>query len=154
MPHYSVSSEIRDRFELPSVKKEMNKHVLAEYLAADWHSRAETIWNRVMRLEPGHCSTLKLNILNVKKYWEPDLCEMRSFLKDEEHFECYLELVTDSIKRLSRSHKPISIEVSGGLDSSAIFCLASKLRQSNGLLSPSMEGYTINIENDSEADEI
>ena len=51
-------------------------------------------------------------------------------------------LVFDSVKRQSRCHQPVAVEVSGGLDSSAVFCVAEQLRRTGHLPAPAIAGYT------------
>ena len=55
---------------------------------------------------------------------------------------------------MSRSNNPLACEVSGGLDSSAIFAVAETLRQQGGLLAPGLEGYTLDFSGDPGADEM
>ena len=43
---------------------------------------------------------------------------------------------------MSRSHRPVAFEVSGGLDSSALFAVAETLRRGAGLPAPGIAAYT------------
>jgi len=55
---------------------------------------------------------------------------------------------------MSRSHQPLACEVSGGLDSSAIFAVAEHLRRDERLLAPCLNGYTLAFNDDSDANEL
>ena len=68
--------------------------------------------------------------------------------------EHYRALLFDVVRRLSRSNDPIACEVSGGLDSSAVFAVAETCAEQGELLAPALEGYTLNFSGDPDADEI
>ena len=148
------SSELRPIIDSQLVPKSINQFVLAEYLAAEWYSRDETLWDGVMRLVAGNLMMVSSSGLVVEEYWEPDLWEALPFRKDADYIDYYRKLITDSVRRLSRSHRPAAIEVSGGLDSSAIYCVAEQLRRSGRLPAPGIEGFTISFEDDPEANEL
>jgi asparagine synthase (glutamine-hydrolysing) len=90
----------------------------------------------------------------VDPYWEPDLWATPRYTNDEDFVEHYQELLTDSVRRLSRSQRSVAIEVSGGLDSSAVFCLAEHLRRADRLPAPGIHGYTLAFAEGSGANEV
>lgn len=151
---FSFATELHAIQVLPWITKKINEGVLAEFLAAEWYSLDETLWSEILRLRPAHLLIINKRNINIKQYWEPDPWLSFSYSKDEEYFEHYRELVFQSVKRHSRSYKTVSIEVSGGLDSSAVFCIAEHLRSSNDLPAPSIKGYTIDFTGDKNADEL
>jgi asparagine synthase (glutamine-hydrolysing) len=55
---------------------------------------------------------------------------------------------------MSRSHQPVAYEVSGGLDSSAIFAVAEHLRRQQKLPAPAIEGYSLDFHDDPNANEL
>ena len=139
---------------LPEVPQVPNEGVLAEYLSSQWYSRDETFWRGVLRLVAAHRMVVDASGTSIEQYWSPDLFATLNYQRDEDYIEHYLELLTSTVRRLSRSHKPLATEVSGGLDSSAIFAVAERLRRRNELLAPDLAGYTMNFEGDPDADEI
>jgi len=148
------ASELHPILALPWVSQTLNEGVLAEFLAAEWYSRDETMWNGVMRLVAAHCMQVGNGGPGIERYWEPDLWAALPYRRDEEYFEHYRELFAESVRRLSRSHRAVACEVSGGLDSSAIFCMAEHLRQKGSLPAPGIDGYTLAFVGDSGANEL
>src|SRR5271157_2663790 len=128
--------------------------MLAEFLANEWHSREETFWQGVSRLVAAHSMTVDAHGPRIESYWEPDLEATLPCASEDEYVEHYRRLVTDVVRRMSRSSRPLACEVSGGLDSSAVFALAEHLRRQQRLLAPSLEGYTLAFGNDSDANEM
>ncbi len=148
------ASELHPILALPWVAEIPNEGMLAEFLSDEWYSRDETLWTGIMRLVAAHSMEVDSRGPQPKQYWEPDLWATLPYTKDEEYIEHYRELLFDTVRRLSRSHLPVAIDVSGGLDSSAVFCIAERLRRSGQLPAPGIEGYTLAFTDDSDANEL
>jgi asparagine synthase (glutamine-hydrolysing) len=150
----AFASEMPPILSLPGVHQKPNEGMVAEFLAAEWYSRNETLWNDVFRLVAAHQLGVTERGPNPKKYWEPDLWVGQLYSSDEEYFEHYRELFLDVVRRYSRSNRTVAIEVSGGLDSSAVLCAAEHIRKSRDLPAPGVDGYTMSYQEGSGADEL
>ena len=148
------ASDLHAVLAVPDVPEIPNEGVLAEYLADEWISRTETLWQGVNSLDAAHYMEVDARGPKTRQYWSPDPFATLNYAKDSDYVEHYRELFTDIVRRQSRSQHPISIEVSGGLDSSAIFAMAAHLDNHNRLASPGLTGYTLNFSGDTYADEI
>ncbi|NMQ18984.1 hypothetical protein E4P82_07040 [Candidatus Competibacter phosphatis] len=151
---FVFASELHTILELPWVSEILNEGMLAEFLANEWYSRDETFWWGIMRLVAAHRMVADANGLRPEQYWKPDLWTTLPYSKDEEYIEHYGELFTDVVRRMSRSFQPLACEVSGGLDSSAIFAMMEHLRRQQKLLAPGLEGYTLAFTDDLDANEL
>jgi asparagine synthase (glutamine-hydrolysing) len=151
---FVFASELHAILALPWVHEMLNKGMLAEFLTNEWYSRDETFWKGIMRLVAAHRMVVDGSGLRLEQYWAPDLWATLPYTKDEEYIEHYRELFTDVVRRMSRSCKPVACEVSGGLDSSAIFAVAEHLRRHQSLLAPGLKGYTLAFTDDSDANEL
>lgn len=129
----------------PWVIEKLNDGMLVEYFAGEWHSRDETLWEGVYRLVPGHQLILRDGKFKISQYWRPDLHVILPYKSDHEYFDHYRELLFDCVRRLSRSHCPVSIEVSGGLDSSSVFSIAEKLRLRGELATEKLAAYSLSF---------
>lgn len=150
---FAFSSDLRSIFLLPWVSQKLNKGMLAEFLANEWHSRDETFWNGILRLVAAHYMTVSRSGLLIQEYWEPDFAQLE-YATDAEYFVRYGQVLADSVRRSSRSHLPVAIEVSGGLDSSAIFSVAEHLRRASRLPCPGIDAYTLAFGDDERANEL
>ena len=150
----AFSSELHAILSLPWVKRELDQGTLAEYLGSAWHSRSATFWKGITRLVPAHRMNVGAAGPHSDRYWEPDLSAKPPFARKVDHVEHYRWLLGDVVRRLSRSHRPAAFEVSGGLDSSAVFAMAHHLRRQGRLLTPSIEGYTLDFLGEGDADEM
>ncbi len=124
------ASEIKAIIADEGVMAQVNPDALQDYLTFQFCLDEKTLFQGVDKLEPGHClsawyegETLKVQ---ARQYWD------LHYNIDEEHDERYFidtlsGLIDDSIRLHMRSDVPLGAHLSGGLDSSAIVCLASRM---------------------------
>lgn len=123
-----------------------NDSMVAEHLAFELHTAEETLWQGVMRLQPAHSMHIDANGPRVSRYWWPPRSVTLRYPREADYVDHYRELFTDSVRRASRTHLPLACEVSGGLDSSAIFAVALRELKAGRLPAPSIRGYTYSFE--------
>ena len=151
---FSFASEVAPLLALPWVKAELNEGLVLESLGARWVTLDQSYWKDVWRLAPGHHMTADPKGLRKTFYWRPRLDAPPGRRSDADMIAEYRAAFTDAVRRQSRSHAPVACEVSGGLDSSAIFAVAAGLRRSGDLPAPDLLGYTLKFPAGTEADEL
>jgi asparagine synthase (glutamine-hydrolysing) len=150
----TFSSELHAILAMPWVRVELNEGLLAEYLSIEWHARDETPWNGIRRLVPAHWMEVGRSGRQAKPYWRPELHAPLVYRRDEDYVEHYRDLFADTVRRHSRSHRALACEVSGGLDSSAIFAVAADLERRRALLAPRIAAFTLKFDDDTPANEL
>ena len=148
------ASEIRAVVAALADQPRLNLGMASEFLACHWISRDETFWKGVSRLVAAHAMAVEADGPRIHRYWQPDPDRVKPSLREDEWAEQYRELLFDEVKRASRSSGPLACEVSGGLDSSAIFAVADALSRRGELPAPSLAGYTLLFDDNSEANEL
>lgn len=148
------ASELKAILAMNWVPRIPNPGMLAEYLADEWITFDETLWSGLMRLPGAHSMAVGPAGPKPSCYWRPDLEAPEPYTKEEDYVDHYRYLFADCVRRLSRSHKPVAFEVSGGLDSSAVFAMAENLRQGGSLPAPSIDGYTLTYPDHADSDEV
>jgi asparagine synthase (glutamine-hydrolysing) len=151
---FIFASEIAPILGHSSVQEVPNEGLISEYLAFQWFTRDETMWTGILRLIAAHKMRVVSAGPRIESYWSPKLDEALPYNRDEEYFEHYRELFIDCVRRASRSCNPVAYEVSGGLDSSAVFCAAAKIQREGRFLAPGLGGYTLDLSGDPYGDEI
>jgi asparagine synthase (glutamine-hydrolysing) len=63
----------------------------------------------------------------VQKYWDFDGSKRIRYHRDADYEEHFRTVLAHAVRRRLRSHTPILAELSGGMDSSAIVCMADSL---------------------------
>ena len=132
----------------------INEGMVSEFLSTEWYARDETLWVGVRRLVASHSLTVNNNDICVERYWRPNLATEYISYDDSDYVEHYRELFLECVRRASRSSSPLACEVSGGLDSSAIFSMAHHLESVGKLPAPAVRGYTLTFCEPSAADEL
>lgn len=130
---FIFGSEIKPILSEGSVKRAANPNGLQDYLTFQFCLADKTLFDQIFKLEPGHslsvvCKSGKLNLV-VNKYWDVQ------YQIDEEHGESWFvdhlaALIEDSVRMHLRSDVPLGAHLSGGLDSSAVVCIAADLLRS------------------------
>jgi asparagine synthase (glutamine-hydrolysing) len=113
------------------IPREFNRHALAEYLAFGYISGSATMFADIHRLEPGH--TLELSEsgeLQIERYWGLPVEIDPESRPHSYYVQTYRELLERAVTSHLMSDVPLGIFLSGGLDSSAVAALATKIRGS------------------------
>lgn len=92
----------------------------------------QTVFRAVQQLLPGEAMEVDVNSLRhrIWRYWCIEPVELREGVDERAVFDEFRELLTDAVRLRLRSDVPVGSCLSGGLDSSAIVCIA------RGLLGP------------------
>lgn len=132
----------------------LNLGFLAEFMTGLFYSLDETIWKGVLRLDAAHAMRVGTVGPQNSRYWSLPLEVTLTYKRDEDYVDHYRALLEDCLRRAARTHKPLACDVSGGLDSSALFCLAAQMQRERRLPAPALNGYTLAGPVGSRADEI
>lgn len=84
----------------------------------------------------------------TRKYWDFDPCKTIRYRTDTEYEEHFRDVFGESVRRRLRSDSPILAELSGGMDSSSIVCMADTIVARGAAETPRLD--TISYFNDSE----
>jgi asparagine synthase (glutamine-hydrolysing) len=123
-------SEIKAILVHPALKPQFNRGTLAEYLAFGYVTGAQTMYAGIRKLLPGHILTLdKRGQLETMQYWDLDVKVDDGNRPCEYYVSRYRELLEECISSHLMSDVPLGVFLSGGLDSSAIAALTTKLRK-------------------------
>jgi len=123
-------SEIKAILSYPGIRAELNTGNLAEFLAFGYLSGSQTMFAGINKLLPGH--TLEVDTaghLNIASYWDLGVPVDDTVRPREYYVKTYRELLESSVSSHLMSDVPVGVFLSGGLDSSAIAALATRIRQ-------------------------
>lgn len=118
---------------LPFIPRALNEERLANMLAQmkEIHP-SDTLYDRISRLQTGFCLTADRDGVKTSCYWQPDLNHEIRFTRDEEYVNAFHDLFTRVVGAHLRSATPVAVQMSGGLDSSAIAATAMRLLARRG----------------------
>lgn len=122
------ASEIRALIYSGIVDKKINPSSVAEYIQYATVHAPNTMLQDVKVLMPGHFLELHQNNLTISQYWNiNDYTKSKQDLSYKETCQKVNELLTASVERRLVADVPFGAFLSGGIDSSAIVGLMSKV---------------------------
>lgn len=148
----TFASDVHAVLGVPWVPERLNLGMVAEAIAVEHLSRHETFWQGVLRLPAATAAVFSKCEVKLRCYWQPDRSFQLPCSSDADYVAYYGDLLEDVVRRQSRSHQPIACEVSGGLDSSALFAVGRRLVRDQQLQAPALLGFALGF-SDELADE-
>ena len=108
-----------DRFRL-------DDHYVCGYLANDPEAHV-TPFQEIHQVPGGHFVRFRQGISRVECYWGTGQRSLLRYKSDAEYEEHFRQVFGQAVRRRLRTESPVLAELSGGLDSSSIVCMADKL---------------------------
>jgi asparagine synthase (glutamine-hydrolysing) len=128
--NFVFGSEIKVVLAYPEMRPAFNRDALPEYLAFGYISSEKTFYNGISKLMPGH--RLEINEqgdLHIEQYWDLPLTADETHHDESYYVETYRDLLEGAVNSHLMSDVPLGVFLSGGLDSSAVAALMTKLRR-------------------------
>src|SRR5438132_10580579 len=126
---FLCGSEIKTMLAYPGVKAEFNQRTLAEYLGFRYIAGPETMFADIRKLLPGHTLQLGENTEpEINSYWDLSVPQDVDGRPRGYYVKTYRELLEECVSSHLMSDVPLGVFLSGGLDSSAVAALTSKIR--------------------------
>ncbi|MCD6017744.1 MAG: asparagine synthase, glutamine-hydrolyzing [Bacteroidetes bacterium] len=122
------ASEIRALLYSGLIEKKISLKSVAEFIQYATVHAPNTILQDVFMLMPGHILEYQNRTINIQKYWNiNDFAKSKQDLSYKETCTQINELLTASVERRLVADVPFGAFLSGGIDSSAIVGLMSKV---------------------------
>jgi asparagine synthase (glutamine-hydrolysing) len=123
-------SEIKAILAHPGVSAEFNRATLAEYLAFGYIPEPETMYAGIKKLLPGHTLELgETGELRITQYWDLSVQADDGSHSRQHYVDRYRALLQECVSSHLMSDVPLGVFLSGGLDSSAVAALTTKIRR-------------------------
>jgi asparagine synthase (glutamine-hydrolysing) len=127
---FIFGSEIKVLMAYPGMRAEFNRSALPEYMAFGYLSAEETVYRGIHKLMPGHW--LEINAqgeLHIEQYWDLKIPQSEQTHDERYYVQSYRELLEGTVSSHLMSDVPLGVFLSGGLDSSAVAALMTKIRR-------------------------
>jgi len=122
---FAFGSELKSILQVPNIPREVDLRALDLFLTFEYIPSPYSIFQGIRKLPPGHSLTLKDGRINIREYWDLDFDEKD--IPEGELCEQLLELFQDAVKIRLMSDVPLGAFLSGGIDSSAIVAMMSRV---------------------------
>jgi len=121
------ASNIKSLLADPRIGAVPDEDGLAAYVLNNWCDDSRTCFKGIFSVPAGHMLVCTRDGMSVREHWTFDPARELRFRSFAEYCERFRSLFEQSVRRRLRSAHPIAVAVSGGVDSSAIFCQAAAL---------------------------
>lgn len=123
-------SEIKVLLAHGGIRPEFNRATLPEYLAFGYLSGEETFYAGIQKLMPGHTMTIgPEGQADIRQYWDLDASKPHEYHDEQHYVQSYRELLEGAVQSHLMSDVPLGVFLSGGVDSSAVAALMTKIRR-------------------------
>ena len=109
-----------------------------------------TPYSEIHSVPPASYVLLKQNRKETREYWRFDSSKTIRYATDSEYEEHFRSRFGEAVRRRLRSHTPVLAELSGGMDSSSVVCVADRLISAGRAQTPQLD--TISYYSSSEPD--
>lgn len=124
---FAFGSEIKALLCLPQVPQQLNEVRIGDFLAVMMEDKSITTYQDILRLPPAHSMVVSQSGISLRCYWALDPHREIKMDSDEAYAQEFRKIFTEAVRCRLRSAFPIASHLSGGLDSSAITCVARNL---------------------------
>jgi asparagine synthase (glutamine-hydrolysing) len=119
---FAFASELKSLTFIAPFPLEIDSPSLASYLCLNYVPGTHTLMSNILKLKPGCSMTVSSDGVKIKSYWTP-LSNSTSISHPIDKLETLLK---ESIDIGSRSDVPVTLALSGGIDSSLVGYYAAK----------------------------
>ncbi|MGH7164375.1 MAG: asparagine synthase (glutamine-hydrolyzing) [Nitrospiraceae bacterium] len=142
--NFAFASEVQSVLDGVGLQLRPNRSMLGEYLSNRICSLDETLYAGVFRLPPATALTLQADgRQDTWRYFTMDPNRRLRYHSDDDYAEHFREVFAEAVRCRLRSVTPVSVFLSGGLDSSAIFGMAQELARRGAEPIRWIQSYTL-----------
>ena len=133
-PGLLLCTEVDALLRQPRVECTLDDRTILDYLLGEYRHYRETFFRDIRRVIPGHYLLATASKFSEVCYWHPP--SQLDGLTDRECSGRFRELFKRSVQARLSSDGPIVAQLSGGLDSSSVVCMAAEIYRENSTLPP------------------
>ena len=120
------STRLDALLRLPDVELEIDDEYVAGYFTAQT-SFAQTPYKNVFAVPPAHLVIARAGQIRGQRFWGLDPNKQIRYATDAEYEEHFTELFREAVRARLRVDGPVWADLSGGLDSSSVVCMADSI---------------------------
>ncbi|HJX70909.1 MAG TPA: asparagine synthase-related protein, partial [Bacteroidales bacterium] len=108
-----------------------NKEYYLDTLVSMISDKSYTAFKEIFRLPPAHYLIYRKGNIQIQKYWQLDPEQKIRYHSDDDYISHFFETLKNAVETRCEGVSNIGSELSGGLDSAAVTCIASKYADDN-----------------------
>src|SRR3989338_48526 len=121
------ASELKSILQYEKIHRQTNLQALDLYLTYLYNPAPLIIFDKIHKLLPGHYLLWENGKIKIEKYWDLEVQSKIQNLDKRFYVEKLMDLLKETVENHMISDVPLGAFLSGGLDSSTVVALMSKL---------------------------
>lgn len=121
------ASEAKSILRSGKINAQVNKSVIDAYLTFGYVPAPQTMFDGIKKLQPGYSFICDKRGIFIEKYWDIDEIEQGQDKGEKYYIEQFRDILDDCVRMRLISDVPLGVFLSGGLDSSTVVGLMSKM---------------------------
>ncbi len=146
------SSRLESLLNLPDTTLEVNDEYVAGYLTSH-PTPALTPYKNIYAVPPGNILSVQQGKITLQRFWSLDPSREIRYRSDREYEEHFVQLFSEGVRARLRVDGPVWADLSGGLDSSSIVCVADRILESEAVQAHRVETISAVFDQSSSSDE-
>ena len=140
---FAFASSLKGLFALTDVPQRLNEWSIVRVITSWPPDGTSTCYQDIFALPPAHCMTVTADRADVERYWYlEDAPELR-LSSDQEYVDAFLDVYAEAVRCRLRSHRPVGITLSGGMDSGSVAGLAARELAARGKRLPAFSSVPL-----------
>ena len=135
-------SELKSILCYPGLTREMEGKAIYHYFTLNYIPAPLTIYRNIFKLFPGEYLTYQYNVISKNKYWDERVTSSTNAFSEEDFQENLYDELCKAVKLRLISDVPLGAFLSGGIDSSIMVALMSKISNAP------VKTFSIGLENE------
>ena len=120
------SNRLEPLLQLPQIELQVDDDYAAGFLAL-YPPQKLTPYKNIHAVPAANLVTVKGGTIRLERFWNLDPAKEIRYRTDQEYEEHFLHLFADAVRTRLRVDGPVWADLSGGLDSSSIVCMADDI---------------------------
>lgn len=148
-----IASDVAALLKLSRQSPELDHEYLCSYLVSIPEAE-RTPYRNIHPVPPGHTICIRNGQLTSSRFWHPESLKQIAYTRDAEYEQHCRDLMLEGVRRCLRTDdRPVWASLSGGLDSSAVVCLATQLIEKGQAEARELQTYSVVFDESPTADE-
>ena len=124
---FLCASEPRHLLTDPTVARDLDEDWMVLWLTEGIDSWKRTPFRDIQELVPGHTLLVDAQGIHITPFWSPCPRVLNQYSSQQEAIEQFRHLLFRVVQEQMQSEHPVLVDLSGGLDSSSLVCIARTL---------------------------
>lgn len=139
------SSRLQSLVEATSIS-DLDEHYVAGFLTFGGCPN-RTPYKGIHSVPPGHAVCVSSEETSIRRFWEMPTGDSIRYQSERRYEEQLRELFREAVAVRLQTDSPVLAELSGGLDSSSVVCMANDLIRSGAVSAPRISGVSFTWKN-------